>query len=84
MNRAAALWLLLALFAGRVLGQLAVALDAAALLPPMEEWQSGLLAYPVLLASQVFLPAGLGTICVQFSRGRGSFERVALHAARGR
>jgi hypothetical protein len=43
MTRAAALWILLALFTGRVLGQLAVALDLAPFLPPMDEWQSGLL-----------------------------------------
>ena len=75
MTRAAALWILLALFTGRVLGQLAVALDVAPFLPPMDEWQSGLLPYPVLLAAQVVLLAGLGTICWQFSRGRGWFVR---------
>ena len=37
MTRAAALWTLLVLFVGRVAGQLAVALDAAPFLPPMEE-----------------------------------------------
>ena len=58
------------------LGQLAVALDVAPFLPPMDEWQSGLLPYPVLLAAQVVLLAGLGTICWQFSRGRGWFVRA--------
>ena len=76
MTKAATLWTLLALFAGRVLGQLAVALDAAPFLPPMDEWQSGLLPYPVLLAAQCVLLTGLGTICVQFSRGRGYFVRA--------
>ena len=75
MTRAAALWTLLALFAGRVAGQLAVALDAAPFLPPMEQWQSGLLPYPLLLAAQFVLIAGLGSICLQFSRGRGYFVR---------
>lgn len=75
MTKAAALWTLLALFAGRVLGQLAVALGAAPFLPPMEQWQSGLLPYPVLLAAQFSLLAGLGAICVQFTRGRGYFVR---------
>ena len=75
MTRAAALWILLAFFTGRVLGQLAVALDVAPFLPPMDEWQSGLLPYPVLLAAQFVLLAGLGTICWQFSRGRGWFVR---------
>ena len=73
MTRAAALWTLLALFTGRVAGQLAVSLDAAPFLPPMEQWQSGLLPYPVLLASQLVLIAGLGTVCQQFSRGAGYF-----------
>jgi hypothetical protein len=75
MTRAAALWVLLTLFVGRVLGQLAAALDAAPFLPPMDEWQSGLLPYPLLLAAQVVLIAGLGSVCVQFSRGRGYFVR---------
>ena len=73
MTSAAALWTLLALFTGRVAGQLAVSLDAAPFLPPMEQWQSGLLPYPVLLASQLVLIVGLGTICRQFSRGDGYF-----------
>jgi hypothetical protein len=75
MTRAATLWMLLALFAGRVAGQLAVALGAAPFLPPMEQWQSGLLPYPLLLAAQAVLLAGLGGICLQFARGRGYFVR---------
>jgi hypothetical protein len=75
MTRAAALWTLLALFAGRVAGQLAVVLDAAPFLPPIDQWQSGLLPYPVLLGAQLLLLAGLGTICRQFSRGGGYFVR---------
>jgi len=75
MTRTAALWTLLALFAGRVAGQLAVALDAAPFLPPMDEWQSGLLPYPLLLAAQFVLIAGLGSVCVQFSRGSGYVVR---------
>lgn len=42
-----------ALFALRVLGQLLVVVTAPNWLPPMEGWQSGLLPYPVLLASQL-------------------------------
>jgi len=73
MTRTALLWTLLALFAARVFGQLAVALEAAPFLPPMEEWQSGLLPYPVLLVSQVALIAGLAAICRQFGRRSGYF-----------
>jgi hypothetical protein len=41
----------------------------------MDQWQSGLMPYPVLVVSQVVLLAGLGAVCVQFSRGRGYFTR---------
>jgi hypothetical protein len=69
MTRAAALWILLALFVARVLGQLAVSLDLAPFLPPMDQWQSGLLPYPALLTSQIVLVAGLVLVCVRFARG---------------
>jgi hypothetical protein len=75
MTRAAALWTLFALFAGRVAGQLAVAIGIAPVLPPMEQWQSGLLPYPALVAAQAAILAVLGTVCLQFSRGRGYFVR---------
>ena len=39
-------------FLGRVAGQAVVALVAPAWLPPMEEWYSGLIPYPVLLPIQ--------------------------------
>lgn len=69
------LWLLLSLFALRVIGQLLVVAGIAPFLPPLDEWQSGLLPYPVLLASQILILALLITVCVQFSRGRGYFVR---------
>ena len=75
MTHARALWTLLALFTGRVLGQLAVSVDAAPFLPPMEQWQSGLLLYPLRLTGQFVLIAGLGSVCLQFSRGSGYFVR---------
>jgi hypothetical protein len=75
MTRPALLWTLLALFTGRVLGQFAVSLGAAPFLPPMDEWQSGLLPYPLLLAAQFALIGGLASVCVQFSRGRGYLVR---------
>lgn len=71
MTRASALWILLALFALRVLGQLLVAAGLAPFLPPMDDWQSGLLPYPLLLASQMLLLGVLATVCIQFSRGQG-------------
>jgi len=75
MTHTAALWILLALFAGRVFGQLAVATGAAPFLPRMDQWQSGLVPYPVLLASQLVILAALAFVCIQFSRADGYFVR---------
>src|SRR5688572_13791404 len=69
------LWILLMLFVLRVVGQLLVVGGVAPFLPPMEEWQSGLLPYPLLLASQIAIVAVLATVCIQFSRGAGYFVR---------
>ena len=72
MNRGArTLWLLLALFSARVLGQGLVAWLAPPFLPPMEKWQSGLIGYPVLLASQFLIIGLLVKICRDVARGRG-------------
>jgi hypothetical protein len=76
------LWALLTLFALRVLGQILVVEGLAPFLPPMDNWQSGLLPYPLLLASQVLILVLFGTICVQFSRGRGYFVRPHRWLAR--
>ena len=73
--RAAVLWILLALFALRVLGQLLVVAGIAPFLPPIDDWQSGLLPYPLLLASQILILGLLATVCAQFSSGRGYFVR---------
>jgi hypothetical protein len=67
------LWLLLALFVGRVVGQLLVAYTAATWLPPMPEWYSGLLPYSLLLPAQVLIIGLLAKICIDVSRGRGFF-----------
>src|SRR5687767_13498265 len=72
---AATLWVLLAMFVARVLGQLLVAADFGRFLPPWEEWYSGLLPYPWLLATQVLLVLIYGKICVDFMRGDGFFVR---------
>ena len=74
-GRAATLWVLLALFALRVLGQVLVAAGVAPLLPPMDDWQSGLLPYPLLLASQILILGALAAVCAQFTRGGGYFVR---------
>jgi hypothetical protein len=75
MTRPALLWILLALFAFRVLGQLLVVAGLAPFLPPMDAWQSGLLPYPLLLASQIVILGALAIVCLQFSRGEGFFVR---------
>ena len=59
------------LLLGRVLGQLVVATTAPRWLPPMEQWQSGLLPYPVLLASQAVVLTLMVWISLDFSRGAG-------------
>jgi hypothetical protein len=69
------LWILLSLFACRVFGQLLVAAGLAPFLPPMDDWQSGLLPYPLLLASQIVILGLLAMVCVQFSRGKGYLVR---------
>ena len=69
------LWVLLALFFLRVLGQLLVVAGLAPFLPPIDDWQSGLLPYPLLLTSQILIVALLSTVCVQFTRGAGYFVK---------
>ena len=59
------------LLAGRVIGQVIVAVSAPKWLPPMEQWQSGLLPYPVLLAGQAVVLTLMFSISIDFSRGAG-------------
>ena len=49
------LWVCLGLFLLRVLGQIEALLLAPSWLPPMQDWYSGLLPYPVLLPAQIVL-----------------------------
>ena len=76
-----ALWLFTALLIGRVLGQVVVVLRAPRWLPPMEQWQSGLLPYPVLLAAQAVVLTLMIWISVDFSRRAGFW--VAPHPRLG-
>lgn len=57
----------------RVTGQVLVAFFQVAFLPPMPAWYSGLMPYPFLLPSQIFLIAVMATVCVDFTRRRGYF-----------
>jgi hypothetical protein len=65
--------LLAALFAVRTLGQLAVTYGGVTFLPPVEQWQSGLLPYPALLASQAIILLLLALVTRDVWRGRGPF-----------
>ena len=65
------LWLLTLLLLARVLGQLVVATTAPRWLPRMEQWQSGLLPYPALLAAQTVVLTLMVWISWDFSRGAG-------------
>ena len=60
-------------FSLRVLGQILVAFVGVRFLPPMYEWQSGLLPYPVLLATQFVILAVQAKLSRDIWRGRGFF-----------
>ncbi len=64
---------LLFLFCLRVLGQALVAFCHVSFLPPMEEWFSGALPYPLLLVSQVLIIILYGKVCLDFATGVGYF-----------
>ena len=59
------------LFLARVIGQLLVVLFQPTWLPPMAQWYSGLIPYPILLAIQVVMLLGMGAIVGQFLAGEG-------------
>ena len=80
------LWLFTGLLVGRVLGQFVVALARPRWLPPMEQWQSGLLSYPALLVGQVIVVTLMAWISADFARGAGFWveprPRLGLAAIR--
>jgi hypothetical protein len=65
------LWIFTVLLIGRVAGQLIVATSAPTWLPPMAQWQSGLVPYPVLVACQAVVLTLMIWISADFSRGIG-------------
>lgn len=67
------LWVLLALFCLRVIGQMLVAVFDVSFLPPMEEWYSGLIPYRWLLPTQFLIILVFGKVCIDFTRGEGFF-----------
>jgi len=70
------MWLLLALFCLRVVGQLAVCLGLAPALPSFDEWQSGLLPYPCLVLFQVLIIGLYTRMCLDLSFKKGFFSRA--------
>ena len=77
------LWLLLGLFCLRVLGQVLVVFANVSFLPPMKEWQSGLLPYPVLLISQLVIIGVFSKVAADFTREKGYFARPNAKLAKG-
>jgi hypothetical protein len=77
-RRRVARWLslLLGLFFLRVAGQALVACCDVGWLPPMPQWYSGLLAYPLLLPAQLLILLLFGKVCVDLWRGDGWFART--------
>jgi uncharacterized protein len=69
------LWLFTLLLFLRVIGQIAVVLRAPKWLPPMDQWQSGLLPYPVLLFGQAIVLTLMVWIGADFWRREGIFVR---------
>lgn len=67
------LWLFMFLLLVRVLGQLIVVLRHPRWLPPMEQWQSGLVPYRLLLPAQIVVLTLMVWIAANFSRGAGVF-----------
>ncbi|MEO8075038.1 MAG: hypothetical protein ABI818_01835 [Acidobacteriota bacterium] len=66
----------------RVIGQIVVVVFSPRWLPPMEQWQSGLLPYPVLLAGQACVLTVMIWISADFSRAAGVFFRPMPHIGR--
>jgi len=65
------LWLFTLLLVLRVAGQIVVVVRAPRWLPPMDQWQSGLLPYPVLLFGQAIVVTLMVWISLDVARGSG-------------
>lgn len=62
------------LFSLRVAGQVLVAFFDARFLPPMEQWYSGLMPYPILLPTQLAMMVVMVIIVRDIARGSGVFS----------
>ena len=74
------MWVLFALFAWRVLGQLAVATVRPRWLPPMARWYSGVMPYKYLLPSQILIIGLMIAMILEVAGGGGALgtPRVAV------
>jgi hypothetical protein len=79
---ASVLWILMGLFCLRVLGQVMVEFLHVRFLPPSEEWYSGLIPYPQLLAIQILIIALQAKIGLDFTRQAGWSYRPRRLASR--
>ncbi|HUF28135.1 MAG TPA: hypothetical protein VMM18_14260 [Gemmatimonadaceae bacterium] len=70
---AVVLWLLLASFVLRVLGQVIVVVRHPRWLPPMKEWYSGLLSYPLLLPIQILFIVVMTLMTLGVASEAGAF-----------
>src|SRR2546427_2702015 len=70
---ATVLLFLLFLFCLRVAGQALVAAFAVPFLPPMQQWYSGVMPYPILLPVQILIIVLLAKVATDFTRRRGFF-----------
>ena len=61
------------LFLLRVVGQVLATYAGVSWLPAVEHWQSGLLPYPALLASQIVILGTMGAVIADVWRGKGRF-----------
>src|SRR5437762_2811263 len=69
------------LFFFRVLGQALVVFFSVSWLPSVEQWASGLIAYPTLLAIQVVMLIAMVKIVSDVWRGKGFFAQTRTHLA---
>ena len=76
------LWLFTILLVLRVVGQIVVAVAAPRWLPPMSQWQSGLIPYRALLVGQAVVLWLMFWISIDFTRRTGYW--VVPHPTLGR
>lgn len=61
------------MFLLRVIGQFIVSIHPVDFLPPIGEWYSGLIPYPILLPIQIVVILIMIKIILDFTRGEGYF-----------